>query len=79
MSYRGLLAKCKLEDFRVWLIAQGYYILAPKGDYEVLRWIGKPNRAMPIVFRTLGKTDHYTCNNAAAPFVRQWLKEQRNA
>ena len=79
MSEKGLLTKAQLPEFKAWLKLEGYEVMAPKGDYEVLRWRRKPGKPMPIIFERLNAPEHYTCNNAAAPFVRQWIKESHNA
>ena len=73
MAYRAMLHKTKLTQFRDWLVSEGHVLLPAKGDYEVLRWRGVPGRAMPIVFDRHGAKEHFTCNDAARPYVQAWL------
>ena len=53
MANRHTLALSKLEDFKNFLLSDGYEIKEPKGDYEVLRAV-KIGRKFPlIVYRKL--------------------------
>lgn len=75
MAIRNLLAQHKLEAFRAWL---GDRALPPKGYYEVLRWKNGPGKPMCIVFRKPTQKDvHYSCNDAAEPDVRRFIRETR--
>lgn len=78
---RALLHKTKLDDFRAWLIAQGYEIRklpCTFGFYEVLRWRGVSGEPMPIIFDRHDATEHYTCNASAVRYVRRWLNERKS-
>lgn len=78
MSARNLLARSKLPEFKSWLEEEGFKILPTKGTYEMLRWRSKPRQVMPIIFERHGSDVHLTCNKAAIPFVRRWIKERDN-
>jgi len=76
MANRELLHRSKLLEFRDWLRSQGVQMLEPHGEYEVDRWMGRPNRPMPIIFDRRGG-DHLTLNAEAERWVRRWLRERR--
>lgn len=73
MANRCLLHRNKLADFEAWLRRKGCQLRKPQGYYELLRWVGVPNRPMPIIFDRL-KGDHLTLNSSAEKYVREWLK-----
>ena len=79
MANRNTLAISKLEEFKEWLISEGFKMIKPKGVYEVLRWKsdGK-GEAMPIVFKAKSRV-HLSCNESAARFVRVWLRHKQQA
>jgi len=73
MSNRSLLHRSKLEEFKQWLADNGWKIEKPNGGYEVLRWKGETRQPKPIIYdRHDG--DHYTANDAAVPYVYQFIK-----
>lgn len=75
MARRDLLHRNKLDYFKAWLVANGYQVLDPKGDYEVLRWKPTGGGPMPIVFDRHGG-DHLAINNAATPYVNRCLRQR---
>ena len=76
MANRALLHTNKLEEFKRWLIINGHNLLTPKGTYEVLRWNNPPGEPMPIIFSRIG-AQHLTCNDAATPYVVNFIKERK--
>jgi len=78
VANRNTLAISKLEEFKEWLISQGFKPLKPKSIYEVLRWKsdGK-GEAMPVVFQKDSATVHLTLNESAKRFVKVWLRHKR--
>lgn len=77
MASRNLLAIDKLQEFKDWLVRQGFSIKPCKGQYEVLRWKGPKGRPLPIVFRQAASKVHLTCNHEAAQYVREWLRTKK--
>ena len=77
MATRNLLHRKKLSAFKEWLEdSYGWCLLYPVGAFEVLRWENDADfgGAMPIIFN--GKSPvHYSCNDAATPYVRKFIKE----
>lgn len=51
MANRHILSITKLEDFKTYLLSNGYKLEAPKGDYEVLR-ATKTERKHPLIVYT---------------------------
>lgn len=76
MANRNTLHRSKLPEFEQWLRDKGFQLRKPKGHYEVLRWVGRPGRPMPIVFDR-HKGDHLTLNSQAEVYCTMWLEENR--
>lgn len=73
MANRNSLHRNKLEDFKLWLIGEGYKPIENNAQYEVLRWKVK-GQPMPIIFD--GKsTEHLSCNQASIDFVRKFINQ----
>ena len=70
MANRSLLHRSKLEAFKSWL---GSYALPPVGKWEVLRWKNRSGQPMCIVFDNAHSSEHLSCNDAATPFVRDFI------
>lgn len=77
MANRNTLHKSRLSEFRAWLQKQGYVVLKPKGTFEVLRWENRIGKPMPILFDRSDALEHYTSNDAAFPFVKQFLRTKK--
>jgi len=75
MANRALLHRNKLEDFKKWLVENGYNPTAGKSLWEVIRWKGRKGEAMPIIFDKSNAKEHYTCSYTAIWYVRKWLRE----
>ncbi|WP_417764657.1 hypothetical protein [Shewanella chilikensis] len=81
MAARNLLHRTKLEEFKEWLEKNyGWVIREPKGIYEVLRWDNRSDDkykgVMPIIFNGKSK-EHFSCNEAAAQYVKKFIKETK--
>lgn len=74
MAIRNLLHKTKLEDFKQWLIKQGWIIQEPKGFYEVLR-VSRDKETI-IIFEKLDSKEHYTVQDNSLDMVRAYLKQR---
>ena len=48
MANRHILSTTRLEEFKTYLLSNGYTLNAPKGSYEVLR-ASKPGRKHPLI------------------------------
>lgn len=82
MANRNTLSVNHIEDFKVWLIADGYTLHEPKGFYEVIR-ATKPNRKYPfIAFRKIQSgsgewNKHLSVADRDMGVVRAFLRDQR--
>lgn len=81
MANRNTLAVNQLEEFKVWLVKDGWNIQEPKGDYEVLR-ATKEGRKPPLIVYcrhdTNGGKDliHYSLLDRDMGVVRAFLKNK---
>lgn len=73
---RNLLHKSKLNAFADWLVENGYTVVEPKGDYEVLRAV-KENAPVIIYTRQKAK-EHYTVQGKDYSLVKQFIMERKN-
>ena len=81
MANRNTLVVNQLEDFKAWLVTDGWQIQEPKGDYEVLRATKKGKRYPLIVYERLdtnGGKDlvHYTLLDRDVSVVFAFLKKK---
>ena len=53
MANRNTLAVSKLEDFKIWLIFEGWKIAETKGYFEVLRAVKEGRKNPLIVYKRL--------------------------
>ena len=53
MANRNTLAVSKLEDFKIWLIFEGWKIVETKGYFEVLRAVKEGRKNPLIVYKRL--------------------------
>ena len=81
MANRNTLAVNQVEKFKEYLVAEGWQIHEPKGDYEVLR-ATKEGRKYPLIvykrFDTNGGKElvHYTVLDRDMGAVRAFLKKK---
>lgn len=78
MAQRCLLHISKLADFEKWLAEQGHDVYPPKGDWEKCRWQGNKGKPMPIIYDRIGSSEHYSCNEAAVPYVRRFIRDSKS-
>lgn len=80
MANRNTLSVMKLDDFRSWLVADGWQIQVPRGFYEVLR-ATKEGRKHPLIVYWRHDTNggkelvHYTVLDRDMGVVRAFLKK----
>lgn len=81
MANRNTLAVNQVEKFKAYLVADGWQIQEPKGDYEVLR-ATKEGRKYPLIVYYRHDTNggkelvHYTVLDRDMPIVRAFLKKK---
>ena len=83
MTDRSRLHITKLEDFKEWLIKDGWVIEEPKGTWEVLR-ARKENRRNPlIIYFKMNAKEHLSVmdrdSGVIGAFLRNYKKPQTNA
>ena len=82
MANRHILSPTRLNDFKTYLISNGYTIEAPKGNYEVLR-ASKVGRKHPLIVYERLSTNagtplvHLTVMDRDASVVRNFLKSKK--
>lgn len=81
MANRNTLAVTKLDDFKDWLVLDGWQIQEPNGDYEVLR-ATKEGRKHPLIVYYRHDTNggkalvHYTLLDRDVGVARAYLKKK---
>ena len=83
MANRSRLHINKLEDFKEWLVKDGWNIEEPKGTWEVLR-ARKEGRKNPlIVYCKMEAKEHYSImdrdSGVIGAFLRDCRKKKTNA
>ncbi len=76
MAIRNLLHKSKLNDFKRWLINDGWEIEPTKGLYEVLR-AREGNKRPLIIHARDNNKEHVTVQDRDAHIVRAYLRDRR--
>ncbi len=81
MANRNTLSVRTIDKFKHWLVADGWQIQEPKGDYEVLR-ATKEGRKHPLLVYYRHDTNggeelvHYTVADRDMGVVRAFLKKK---
>ena len=81
MANRNTLAVTRIEDFKSWLVADGWQIQVPHGYYEVLR-ATKEGRKNPLIIYWRHDTNggkkivHFTVADRDMGVVRAFLKKK---
>lgn len=75
MANRSLLHKKKLEPFKNWLLANGWKLEEPKGEYEVLRARYSEKQEPLIIYEKLDAKEHLTVMDKDFNIVRAFLYE----
>ena len=82
MANRNTLAVTKLDDFKAWLISDGWQIQEPKGYYEILR-ATKEGRKHPLIVYWRHDTNcgkelvHYTVADRDCGVVGAYIRDRR--
>lgn len=78
MANRHMLHINKLEDFKEWLVKDGWEIEEPKGNYEVLR-ARKAGRKNPLIVYTKTDTkEHLSLMDRDGGVVGAFLRDTRS-
>lgn len=82
MANRHILAVMKLDDFKNWLISDGWQIQEPKGFYEALRATKEGKKHPLIIYSRLatngGKEPmHFSVADEDCGVVRAYLRDRR--
>lgn len=82
MAVRNCLSVSKLEDFKKWLVSDGFKIVETKSYYEVLRAVKDGRRNPLIVYKRLSTVNekelvHYTVLDRDMGIVRAYLRDRR--
>lgn len=82
MANRNTLSVNKLEDFKEWLISDGWRLHRTKGVYEVLR-ATKDGKPLPLIVYRRNDTNnggtlvHYTFADRDCGVLRAYLKARK--
>ena len=84
MANRNTLCVEKLDDFKEWLISDGWEIQQPKGYYEVLRATKQSKKHPLIVYKRLDTNGgnnlvHYTIQEKDVGVLRAYLKARKQS
>ena len=79
MANRHLLAINKLEDFRNWLLKNGWQIEETKGKYEVLR-ARKSTEKLPLIVYKKDKDGlvHLSVSDWNTKYVYEFINDNKN-
>lgn len=82
MANRHTLAVKALDDFKAWLVADGWKVQEPKGYYEALRATKEGRKHTMIVYRrhdTNGGKElvHYTVADRDCGVVGAYIRDRR--
>lgn len=80
---RNTLAVTKLNDFKEWLVKDGWEIQKPKGEWEVLRAIKQCRKRPLLIYKRIDTNNetqlvHYTIEDRDMCVIRAFLKERKN-
>lgn len=75
MAIRNVLHRNKLDKLKEWL---GDKALPPVGEWELVRWKGKPGKPMNIIYDNIHSTEHVSCNDAAYPEIKKFVDEYKS-
>ena len=76
MANRYTLAISKLDDFKEWLIKDGWEIKRPMGEYEVFRAEKKGRRYPLMIFKRANAPMHLSVMERDMGVVRAYLRER---
>lgn len=80
MANRHILSITKLEDFKTYLLSNGWKLDAPKGDYEVLR-ASKTGRKHPLIVYErssyMVERVHLTVQDRDVSIIRNFINSKK--
>ena len=76
MANRHLLHKDKLDEFRDWLVSEGWNIYPSRGDYEVLRALS-PKLKWFIAYRRADVKEHYSVRDEDVGVLLRFLRRKK--
>lgn len=81
MANRNTLSVNQVEKFKAYLVAEGWELQEPKGDYEVLRATKEGRKHTLIAYSRLAtnggkQIQHLTLADRDMPIVRAFLKKK---
>lgn len=76
---RNLLHKNKLEDFKTYLVENGWIIQDTKGVFEVLRAVNPDIRKRPLIVYSGKSAEHYSLDDRDADIVRNFINGNNKA
>ena len=81
MANRNTLSVNQVEKFKAYLVADGWELQEPKGDYEVLRATKEDRKHTLIAYSRLAtnggkEIQHLTLADRDMPIVRAFLKKK---
>lgn len=78
MASRNLLAVSKLEEFKEWLVKEGWQIEPCKGKYEVLRARHYTENKPLIIYKKIkDNLVHLSVSDYDAKFIRQFIESKK--
>jgi len=75
MANRNTLHINKLDDFKKWLLSDGWEILDTKGDYEIIRAI--KDKRLLSGYKKLEAKEHISLLDRDMDIVRAYLKARK--
>ena len=73
MAQRNLLHRTKLEDFKKYLVKNGWVLQDTKGTYEALRAINLEVQKRPLIVYDGKSKEHYSIDDRDFSIVRDFL------
>lgn len=78
MAQRNLLHRTKLEDFKKYLVKNGWVMQDTKGTYEVLRAVNPEVQKRPLIVYDGKSKEHYSIDDRDFAIVRAFLNGGNN-
>ena len=78
MANRYTLAISKLDDFKEWLIKDGWEIKEPTGEFEVFRATKKGRKYPLMIYKRMNAPMHLSVMERDMGVVRAYLRGRRN-
>jgi len=73
MAQRNLLHRSKLEDFKKYLVKNGWVLQDTKGTYEVLRAVNLDVQKRPLIIYDGKSKEHFSIDDRDFAIVRDFL------